>query len=45
MIKNRQTKTIRITQRLTPPKFHEWLINKVTRENPEYTIIEDFNDE
>ena len=42
---NHKKKTITITRRLNPPSFHAWMMNKVTRENPDYTIIEDFADE
>ena len=42
---NHKKKTIIITRRLNPPSFHARMMNKVIRENPDYTIIEDFADE
>ena len=42
---NHKKKTITITRQLNPPTFHAWMMSKVTRENPDYTIIEDFADE
>ena len=41
---NHKKKTITITRQLNPPSFHAWMMNKVTTENPDYKIIEDFND-
>ena len=44
-LNHKKEKTITITRRLNPPSFHAWMMNKVTTENPDYTIIEDFADE
>ena len=41
---NHKKKTITITRKLNPPKFHAWMMSKVKRENPDYEIIERFNE-
>jgi hypothetical protein len=36
-------KTITITRQLNPPSFHAWMKSKITRENPGYTLIEEYD--
>ena len=36
-------KTITVFRKLNPPSFHAWMINKVTKENPDYTLLEKYD--
>ena len=36
-------KTITIFRKLNPPSFHAWMVRKITTENPDYTIVEEFD--
>ena len=36
-------KTVTVTRQLNPPSFHAWMISKIKKENPGYTIIENFD--
>ena len=40
---NHKKKTITITRKLNPPSFHAWMKSKITRDNPGYTLIEDYD--
>ena len=36
-------KKITVFKKLNPPSFHAWMIRKITTENPDYTIHEQFD--
>ena len=36
-------KTITVFRKLNPPSFHAWMIDKVTKENPDYTLLEKYD--
>ena len=40
---NHKKKTITVFRKLNPPSFHHWMIKKLTTENPNYTIVEEFD--
>ena len=40
---NHKKKTITVFRKLNPPSFHAWMINKVTKENPDYTLLEKYD--
>ena len=35
--------TVTVFRQLNPPSFHAWMISKIKKENPGYTIIEKFD--
>jgi len=41
---DRKKRQIIVTRKLNPPKFHAWMMSKLTKENPDYTIVEKLND-
>lgn len=40
---NHKKKTITVFRKLNPPSFHYWMIKKLTTENPNYTVVEKFD--
>ena len=40
---NHKKKTVTVTRQLNPPSFHAWMLSKITKENPGYTILEDYD--
>ena len=36
-------KTITVFRELNPPSFNAWMLSKLQKENPEYTIVKEYD--
>ena len=40
---NHKKKTVTVFRKLNPPSFHAWMMAKIKKENPDYTILEEYD--